>query len=100
VASGAAVVVAVSMGGVNAIVGTAISASLLPPIVNSGICFSMSVVYRIHYGAHHNADQYAIFGAVRKCLCLFFLLLIHFAEFLLSFRGQLYLHCHCWVFNL
>jgi hypothetical protein len=37
-ASGMGVILALSKGGVNAIVGTSISASLLPPCVNSGIC--------------------------------------------------------------
>jgi uncharacterized membrane protein len=44
-ASGIAVILGITMGGVNAIVGTAISASLLPPIVNSGICLSMAIIY-------------------------------------------------------
>lgn len=37
-ASGMGVILALSKGGVNAIVGTSISASLLPPCVNTGIC--------------------------------------------------------------
>ena len=37
-ASGIGVILALSKGGVNAIVGTSISASLLPPCVNSGLC--------------------------------------------------------------
>jgi uncharacterized hydrophobic protein (TIGR00271 family) len=46
-ASGIAVVLGITMGGVNAIVGTAISASLLPPIVNSGMCMAMAILYHI-----------------------------------------------------
>ena len=42
---GVAVVVAVSKGGVNAIVGTAMSASLLPPIVNSGLCLGLALMF-------------------------------------------------------
>ena len=42
--SGVAVVLAVAQGGVNAIVGTAISASLLPPIVNAGIYLGLAVL--------------------------------------------------------
>lgn len=70
VASGAAVVVAVSMGGVNAIVGTAISASLLPPIVNSGICLSMSMIYGFDDNASSDAHQYRVYGGISFCLFL------------------------------
>ena len=44
-ASGVAVILAVSKGGFNAIVGTAISASLLPPIVNSGLCLALGIQF-------------------------------------------------------
>jgi uncharacterized hydrophobic protein (TIGR00271 family) len=64
VASGAAVVVAVSMGGVNAIVGTAISASLLPPIVNAGICLSMALKYHFANNVGRDSFQYAVYGGV------------------------------------
>jgi hypothetical protein len=43
--SGVAVILAVSKGGFNAIVGTAISASLLPPIVNSGLCLALGIQF-------------------------------------------------------
>jgi uncharacterized hydrophobic protein (TIGR00271 family) len=43
-ASGFAVVLGITTGGINAIVGTAISISLLPPIVNSGIYLALSLV--------------------------------------------------------
>jgi len=45
--SGVAVVVAVSRGGVNAVVGSAISASLLPPIVNSGLSLAFALLYTV-----------------------------------------------------
>lgn len=44
-ASAMAVVLGITTGGINAIVGTAISVSLLPPIVNSGICLALSIIY-------------------------------------------------------
>lgn len=42
-ASGMGVILALSKGGVNAIVGTSISASLLPPCVNTGICTAYGI---------------------------------------------------------
>ena len=49
-ASGVVVGVGVTSGGVNALVGTAISASLLPPIVNSGMLCSVYVCLRLRIG--------------------------------------------------
>lgn len=67
-ASGIAVVVAISMGGVNAIVGTAISASLLPPIVNCGICLAMSLKIRMANERVKDSADYAVYGAVSFAL--------------------------------
>lgn len=67
-ASGVAVIVAVTMGGVNAIVGTAISASLLPPIVNAGVCWAMSFIYSFMENTGHDSYQYSVFGAFSFCL--------------------------------
>jgi uncharacterized hydrophobic protein (TIGR00271 family) len=63
-ASGIAVVVAISMGGVNAIVGTAISIALLPPIVNTGLCLAMAFKFRVAEGSVSDAKDYVAFGAV------------------------------------
>jgi hypothetical protein len=45
-------------GGVNALVGVAISASLLPPIVNCGICCAFAIIGPALFdclgSAHHN----------------------------------------------
>ena len=43
-ASGFVVGVAITGGGINALVGVAISASLLPPIVNCGICTAFAII--------------------------------------------------------
>eukprot|EP01031_Cornospumella_fuschlensis_P027217 gene27217-32883_t len=67
-ASGIAVVVAISMGGVNAIVGTAISASLLPPIVNCGICLAFAMKILVAQERSKDAQDYAIFGVVSFAL--------------------------------
>eukprot|EP00941_MAST-03F_sp_MAST-3F-sp1_P002072 g2072.t1 len=44
VASGLVVGVSVTGGGINSLVGVAISASLLPPVVNSGMCLAYALV--------------------------------------------------------
>jgi len=43
-ASGAGVALSCTNGGISALVGVAISASLLPPIVNCGMCFSLITI--------------------------------------------------------
>lgn len=43
--SAVAVVLAVAKGGFNAIIGTAISVSLLPPVVNCGVCMGFALVF-------------------------------------------------------
>ena len=52
--SAMAVIVAVAKGGFNAIVGTAISVSLLPPVVNCGVCFGMGIVSLLSDKISHN----------------------------------------------
>ena len=41
--SGVGVALGISGGGINALVGVAISAALLPPIVNSGLCHMLAI---------------------------------------------------------
>lgn len=48
--SGMGVALGITGGGVNALVGVAISAALLPPIVNSGLCWAFALWYSA-YGA-------------------------------------------------
>ncbi len=64
VASGIAVVLGISKGGVSAIVGVAISASLLPPIVNSGLCLSFALYIFCCHGATHDVHHYLIKSGV------------------------------------
>ena len=45
--SGFAVVLAVCGGGTNALVGVAIAAALLPPVVNTGLCFSLAFWWQL-----------------------------------------------------
>jgi uncharacterized hydrophobic protein (TIGR00341 family) len=80
--SGVAVVVAVSRGGVNAVVGSAISASLLPPIVNSGICLAFAMLYTVGDAAENHHYYLRAGMASRKSFavlssgecCLFYVL--------------------------
>mmetsp|Transcript_2348 Transcript_2348/g.3604 ORF Transcript_2348/g.3604 Transcript_2348/m.3604 type:complete len:401 (-) Transcript_2348:35-1237(-) len=60
--SGMGVILAVSKGGFNAIVGTAISASLLPPVVNCGLCLALAFVHLYDDETKHNAYRFAHLG--------------------------------------
>lgn len=87
-ASGVSVVLGVSMKGVNALVGTAISASLLPPVVNCGLCFGMALVYSTHYSANEDAVSYAAFGGVSSLLLFLIPWLFPSIGVVLSVRSQ------------
>ena len=63
--SGMGIVLAVSKGGFNAIVGTAISASLLPPVVNCGLCIGLGFVHWMDDDNQHNAHRFMNVGGVR-----------------------------------
>ena len=66
-ASGFVVGVAITGGGVNALVGVAISASLLPPIVNCGMCCAFAIIGPALFdclgSAHH--DTFGTYKPVR-----------------------------------
>lgn len=67
--SGMGVVLGVSMGGVNAIVGTAISAALLPPIVNAGMSAAMGIFYYLDPGKYfQDADDLFTTGMMSLAL--------------------------------
>lgn len=65
--SGCAVALGITGGGINALAGVAISAALLPPIVNGAICLMISVWYYAHsdpiqtslqwYGANNTSSH-------------------------------------------
>lgn len=69
--SAVAVVLAVSKGGFNAIVGTAISVSLLPPVVNCGICMGFCIVIYAENGDTHDASVFLNTGLVCFFLLIF-----------------------------
>jgi uncharacterized membrane protein len=62
--SGMGIILAVSKGGFNAIVGTAISASLLPPVVNCGICLGLGLVHWTVEANRHDARTFIHVGGV------------------------------------
>lgn len=99
-ASGIAVVVAVTMGGVNAIVGTAISASLLPPIVNCGICLAMSLKYHFDDDSGHDAYQYSLFGSVSLLRYYGYHSSPFYLDLLLFVPRELRHYRRCGIFNL
>ena len=65
-ASAVAIVLAVSKGGFNAIVGTAISASLLPPVVNCGLCMGFTLVITLTRAEQSDAIVFFNTGLVSR----------------------------------
>lgn len=49
VPSGAAIALAMCQGGVSGLIGAAISASLLPPLVNAGLCFGVACTWTLSH---------------------------------------------------
>ena len=62
--AGVAVVIALTSGGANAVVGSAISASLLPPIVNCGMALAMALKYKYSNKDNDSAYHFATVGGV------------------------------------
>lgn len=60
--SGAGVALSVTGGGGNSLVGVAIAASLLPPVVNTGMCLAFCMVARSYPGAHDPVEFARIAG--------------------------------------
>jgi hypothetical protein len=55
--------------GFNAIVGTAISASLLPPIVNSGLCLGFGLMHWLNFRvSDHDTYRFARLGVMSLVL--------------------------------
>lgn len=82
--SGAAVAIAILGDNTGSLVGTAISASLLPPAVNAGLLWALACVYilfekdldrynsviKTSYYSEHQAVELAIFGCISMCVTL------------------------------
>ena len=71
VPSGFGVTLAVTTaGGINALVGVAISASLVPPIVNAGICTVTGIYFMAMGGSHQIGMNFMVLGLVSITLFL------------------------------
>ena len=68
--SGVGVALSVLAGNAGSMVGVAISASLLPPAVNAGLYWSMSMISAIHgdLNAQHSTSNVTIEGEARLSL--------------------------------
>ncbi|XP_063702328.1 uncharacterized protein LOC134832273 [Culicoides brevitarsis] len=90
--SGAAVAIAILGENTGSLVGTAISASLLPPAVNAGLLWALSCVYvlfekdgtrynsviKTSYYSNHQSIELAIFGCISMCVTLTNVICIYF----------------------
>lgn len=70
VPSGVGVSLAITGGGINALVGVAISAALLPPISNCGICLALGAYYRAAGRDPMEGDHFLALGGVSLLLFL------------------------------
>uniref|UniRef100_A0A336LZL7 CSON006277 protein n=1 Tax=Culicoides sonorensis TaxID=179676 RepID=A0A336LZL7_CULSO len=90
--SGAAVAISILGENTGSLVGTAISASLLPPAVNAGLLWALSCVYilfekdgtrynsviKTNYYSNHQSIELAIFGCISMCVTLTNIICIYF----------------------
>ncbi|XP_034097888.1 uncharacterized protein LOC117563603 isoform X1 [Drosophila albomicans] len=89
--SGAAAAIGILGGNIGSLVGVAISASLLPPAVNSGLLWAVACIYKIfenddslykdvvksrHY-SKNQATELAVLGSISMCLTLSNILCIY-----------------------
>jgi hypothetical protein len=73
--SGMGVVLGTAKGGFSAMVGTAISASLLPPLVNCGMMLTIAFLNWHSYGSEHDTILYRnagmVGGELRRLILIF-----------------------------
>lgn len=84
IASGAAAAIGILGGNIGSLVGVAISASLLPPAVNSGLVWSLAVIYKLFEGddtrynsvvksrlySQDQAMELMVLGSISMCLTI------------------------------
>ncbi|XP_030380462.1 uncharacterized protein LOC115628479 isoform X2 [Scaptodrosophila lebanonensis] len=89
--SGAAAAIGILGGNIGSLVGVAISASLLPPAVNSGLLWALACIYKLfenddsrylyvvksHKYSNNQAAELAIHGSISMCLTLSNILCIY-----------------------
>jgi len=69
-ASGGGVALSITNGGVGAVIGVAISASLLPPVVNTGLLFGLTLINSDDYEIERALLSLALFGINVICIML------------------------------
>eukprot|EP00903_Cladosiphon_okamuranus_P007903 g7635.t1 len=77
--SGMAVALSILSKNVNSLVGVAISASLLPPAVNTGLCLAVALIGPAVQEFHINAREYVMIGFISICLTILNILSIYVA---------------------
>ncbi|XP_064537324.1 uncharacterized protein LOC135427677 isoform X1 [Drosophila montana] len=82
--SGAAAAIGILGGNIGSLVGVAISASLLPPAVNSGLLWALACIYKLYESddslyvnvvksrkySQHQGTELAVLGSISMCLTL------------------------------
>ncbi|KRF85590.1 uncharacterized protein [Drosophila virilis] len=82
--SGAAAAIGILGGNIGSLVGVAISASLLPPAVNSGLLWALACIYKLYENddtlyvnvvksrkySQHQGTELAVLGSISMCLTL------------------------------
>ena len=87
--SGVGVALAITNTSINALVGVAISAALLPPVVNAGLCFTMGLVYVMSSDETTQAEGRRFLGMGGISFALFLLnILVIFVFSLITFRAK------------
>lgn len=91
--SGVGVALGISGGGINALVGVAISAALLPPIVNSGLCHMLAIWHTsLHNGGEmHRFLQMGMYSMLLFLLNLFCIIVFAMLTFRLKRVGKSHL---------
>ncbi|CAN0242727.1 unnamed protein product, partial [Ectocarpus sp. 12 AP-2014] len=77
--SGMAVALSILSKNVNSLVGVAISASLLPPAVNTGLCLAVALIGPAVRTFKINAGEYVMIGLISMSLTIVNILSIYVA---------------------
>jgi len=86
--SGAGVALSVTSGGGNSLVGVAIAAALLPPVVNTGICLTFSIIAEQFYDDDFDSAHFLKIGGISFLLFMLNVLFIYvIAVAVFRFKG-------------
>jgi len=90
--SGCGVGLGVTSDSINPLVGCAISAALLPPIVNSGLALCLGVMFKLNGKANHIVKRHLDVGSLSFCLFLVNWCLIYVFALVIFRVKQLHAH--------